>query len=62
MIEIIKHGNTRKQIECLRCHCVFMFTKEDIIYALRKNLASTVICPECLYNVNISNAKEVETK
>lgn len=50
MIEVIKHGKTKKakyQISCYHCDCVFRFDNSDLqSYAgITDNIY--IVCPEC---------------
>ena len=52
MIEIIKHGDSRMKMECPKCHCVFVYTDNEVVRTRFENLAPVVICPECTYNID----------
>lgn len=51
MIEILKNGNSKRKMECGKCHCIFTYTDTDIV--INKNRDYVVNCPECNYEVDI---------
>ena len=61
MIEIIKHGNSRSKMECPKCHCIFIYTDDEVIKTGFKNLVPVVICPECTHNIDPIFAEPVES-
>ena len=66
-MEVIKHGNTYKQIICSECNCTFSYCKKDIketyLYDPESDcnciLYKYIHCPECYERIPI---KESENK
>ena len=58
-VEIIKHGNTYRKIECCNCGCIYSFSGNNIY---EDNYNEFVICPECNYECDISLCEELQNE
>lgn len=60
MIEVIKHGNTTKEITCNNCEAVLRYEKSDVTTRYLMNAFGLVIgeeshinCPDCKSDIKI---------
>ena len=59
-MEVLRHGNTYKEVECTKCGALLSYCKTDI-----KSFDFThkhVICPECNAMVGLKNNCIIERK
>ena len=56
-MEIIEHGNTYRKMKCRNCHCVYYFTRKDLLI---DGLETLTVCPECYTGVDVRWAEEVQ--
>ena len=47
-MEVLKHGNRYKEIECLKCGALLSYCNSDIRgYWKGRSYTELIICPEC---------------
>ena len=65
MIEVLKHGNNKKEIECKNCGALLRYDRKedvkirDLITEDGRNVGMTlyITCPDCKHVVEISTSR-----
>lgn len=65
MVEVIKHGNGKKEITCRECGALLNYVPRDVkrleyrngLYGLLVGEKRYIVCPDCSSNVIISQTK-----
>ena len=62
-MEVIRHGNTYKEVECKKCGALLSYCNEDVKHDIRYDkdfvefhysYRKYIICPECKNKIDIS--------